>query len=69
MPQLDQSKSFLGPAFMVLSGNVEGFSSAKQQILVELCSDLHCDVLYLLAGDPLREQQYLTIHSWHGTCH
>ena len=47
MPRLDQSGSFLGPALTVLSSNVEGLSIAKQQILAELCSNLHCDVLCL----------------------
>ena len=47
MPRLDQSKSFLGPALMVLSVNLEGLSLAKQQILAELCNSLHYDVLCL----------------------
>ena len=42
-----QSKSFLGPALTVISANVEGSSTAKQNILAELCSNLHCDVLCL----------------------
>ena len=42
-----QSKSFLGPALTVISANVEGSSTAKQNILTELCSNLHCDVLCL----------------------
>ena len=47
MPRLDQSGSFLGPALTVLSANIQSFSTAKQQILTELCSNLHCDVLCL----------------------
>ena len=47
MPRPDKSGSFLGPTLTVLSANVEGFSMAKQQILAELCSNLHCDVLCL----------------------
>ena len=42
-----QSKSFLGPALTVISADVEGSSTAKQNILAELCSNLHCDVLCL----------------------
>ena len=40
MPRLDQNRFFLGPALTVLSANVEGYSTAKQQILAELCSNL-----------------------------
>ena len=43
----EQGRSFLGPALTVISANTEGFSTAKQQILAELCSNLHCDVLCL----------------------
>ena len=39
--------SFSGPALTVISANVEGFSSSKQNILSELCSKMHCDVLCL----------------------
>ena len=67
MPRLDQSGSFLGPALTVLSANIEGFSTAKQQILVDLfllqqklnTSPLWCP---LPAGDPPREQQQPPIH-------
>ena len=45
MPGQGQRGSFLGPALTVISINIEGFSTAKQQILAELCSNLHCDVL------------------------
>ena len=47
MPLLGQSSPSLGPALTVLSANIEGLSSAKEQILAELCSNLHCDVLCL----------------------
>ena len=43
----EQGRSFLGPALTVISANTEGFSTTKQQILAELCSNLHCDVLCL----------------------
>ena len=33
MPRLEQSGSFLGPTLTVLSANIEGFSTAKQQTL------------------------------------
>lgn len=48
MSRLGQRGSFLGPALTVISVNIEGFSTVKQQILAELCSNLHCDVLCLL---------------------
>ncbi|KAJ4933183.1 hypothetical protein JOQ06_030018 [Pogonophryne albipinna] len=35
------------PALTVISVNIEGFSSAKQTILADLCSKQHCDVLCL----------------------
>ena len=38
---------FLGPALTVLSFNVEGFSTAKQSLLAQMCSNLQCDVLCL----------------------
>ena len=43
----DQGVSFLAPALTVISANVESISSAKQEILAELCSKLRCDVLCL----------------------
>ena len=33
------------PALLVMSGNIEGLSSVKQQILAELCVNHKCDVL------------------------
>ena len=33
------------PALMVMSVNIEGLSSAKQQIIAELCANPKCDVL------------------------
>lgn len=39
--------TFLGPALTVISVNIEGFSSAKQNILAKLCSKQQCDVLCL----------------------
>ena len=46
MPR-SQRVSFLGPALTVISANVEGFPTTKQQILAELYRNLHCDVLCL----------------------
>jgi len=42
-----QSGTFPAPALTITFANVEGFSTAKQQILAELCSSLPCDVLCL----------------------
>ena len=35
------------PAWMVMYVNIEGLSSAKQQILAELCANHKCDLLYM----------------------
>ena len=39
-----------GPALTVISVNIEGFWSAKQNILADLCSKQQCDVLCLHRG-------------------
>ena len=43
----ENGTSFQGRAFTVISANIEGLSAAKQQILADRCSYLHCDVLCL----------------------
>ena len=44
-PKCQKLGTFTEPALMVMSVNIEGLYSAKQQILAELCSNHKCDVL------------------------
>ena len=44
-PRCQQLGSSSGPAFMVMSINIEGMSAAKQQVLAEICQRQKCDVL------------------------
>ena len=44
-PKCQKFGPFTKPALMAMSVNIEGLSSAKQQILAELCANHKCDVL------------------------
>ena len=46
-PILAQRQPFSGLALTVISANIEGFSSAKSNILAELCKKHHCNILCL----------------------
>ena len=44
-PRCQQHGPSIEPALMVMSINIEGLSSVKQQIMAELCVKYKCDVL------------------------
>ena len=44
-PKCQKLGPYTDPALMVMSVNIEGLSSVKQQILAELCANHKCDVL------------------------
>ena len=46
-PILAQCQPFSGLALTMTSANIEGFSSAKSNILAELCKQHHCNILCL----------------------
>lgn len=44
---MDRSYNFLEPCLTVISLNVEGFTTVKEEIISELCKQNNCHVLYL----------------------
>ena len=43
----DQRRPFSRPALTIISANVEGLSSSKEESFANICKDHHSDVLYL----------------------